>query len=161
MPDSLPDARRRSTRIPFRARGALLALATAVCSTATGLVVQDPEPDAATEISTVAFRYDQARRAGGMAGLVQSVQQCYQDATVPFTKVWALRECIVLDHAAYLTGVSVGRRVFHDPNPYFADQTHQSRSWTYGKMDGFSLQRQLVNYLLDAEALLNTRSLKA
>lgn len=139
-------------RLTIRALAALFILAASGCTTPTGLVVQDPQPDAATEISTVAYRFEQARRTGGMAGVVQSVQDCYREATVPFTKIWALRECLVLDDAGYRMDVTLGRRVFHSPNPFYADAVYRARSWRYAQMDEFTTQTQLTNYVIDANA---------
>lgn len=139
-------------RLTIRTLVPLFMMTVSGCTTPTGIVVQDPEPDAATEISTVAYRFEQARRTGGMAGVVQSVQDCYRDATVPFTKIWALRECIVLDYAGYRMDVDIGRRILHDPIPYFSDAEFGPRSVRYAKMDGFSSPQQLTNYLVDAQA---------
>jgi hypothetical protein len=60
---------------------------------ATGVAVEDPHPDVQQEIWNDASRYDSTFKAGGMAGVSAEIKRCYQDATVPVTKIWALRDC--------------------------------------------------------------------
>ena len=131
-------------------------LATAVLGgcTATGVAVEDPHPDVQQEIWNDASRYDTAFKAGGMAGVSAEIERCYQDATVPVTKIWALRDCLIVDFTGFYTDMKVGRRINHASLPYFAPDTFETRTNRYAKMDGFTSGAQLSNYFQDAEKLV-------
>ena len=134
-------------------RPAVAALLLGGC-TATGLAVEDPNPDIQQEVWNIASRYDTSFKAGGMAGVTQEIESCYQSATVPVTKIWALRDCLILDYTGFYTDMKVGRRLNHISLPYFAPETFAARTTRYAKMDGFTSPAQLSNYFKDTEDLV-------
>ena len=136
-----------------RVRVLIAAMALGGC-TATGLAIEDPHPDVQQEVWNVASRYDSAFRSGGMAGVTQEIENCYQAATVPATKIWALRDCLILDYTGFYTDMKVGRRINHASLPFFAPETFETRTNRYAKMDGFTSGAQLSNYFKDTEDLV-------
>ena len=118
------------------------------CST---LAVQDKHADVKTRLWRVASRMEMDRRQGGMAQAIADITQCYEDATVPLVKVYALRDCMVLDYAGYRLDMTIDRRLNGGPLPYYEDKVFADRVTKYGKMDGFATGEQLVPYLQDAD----------
>ena len=134
----------------------LVAVASSLLSLAAcgQLAVEDPHADAGTRMWNVASRLEHDRRTGGMAGAIDDIGHCYASASGPILKIWALRDCMVLDYAAYQVDVTIGRRIFRQSLPYFEDQAFASRVNRYAKLDGFTSAAQLANYLRDTYAVV-------
>ena len=118
------------------------------------LAVDDLEPDIGSRMHAIASRFEQSRRTGGMSGVIADIEQCYASATQLVIKVNALRDCLVLDYVGYRTDVDIGRRLFHQSLPYFVDPTFVTRQAHYGQLDGFPTPPQQMQYLRDANALV-------
>ena len=124
------------------------------CTTPTGLAIEDPHPDVSTEMANIAARYQTSFNAGGMVGVIADTEACYREATGPLTKIWALRDCIVLDFTGFTVDYTVGRRLNHGSLPYYEPGTFRTRINRYGTVDGFTSPAQLSNYLKDAGDLV-------
>jgi len=129
---------------------ALLALMLSACAVP---AVEDEHANAGTRMQGVAARFEQARRRGGMAAVVSEIDDCYRSATFPLIKVYALRDCLVLDYVGYRTDVTIGRRLFHQALPFFEDKAFTGRASHYAQLDSFTSPAQLANYFKDAGTL--------
>jgi len=134
-----------------RASCAFLLLVLSACATP---AIEEPHEDAGTRMQNVAARFEQARRRGGMAGVIADIDDCYKSATAPIIKVYSLRDCLVLDYVAFRTDVAIGRRLFHQALPFFEDQVFVRRTSHYAQIDGFTSPAQLANYFNDAGTLV-------
>lgn len=143
--------------MPPRYRSLLAAIGAALlsaCTNPTGMAIEDPHPDIGTEMANIAARYQTDFNTGGMAGVVADTEICYHEATVPLTKIWALRDCMVLDFTGFTVDLTVGRRLNHSSLPYYEPGTFRTRINHYGTMDGFTSPAQLSNYLKDTGELV-------
>jgi hypothetical protein len=123
---------------------ALGALALSGC----GAVI-DPHASAGNRMMGIAARFEEDQHRGGMSGVIDDIQNCYIAATLPVIKVYALRDCMVLDYVGYREDVRIGRRIFHQALPYFEDRAFLDRQIHYAPLDGFQ-GSQIVTYMLDA-----------
>lgn len=137
---------------------ALLVLCAAGCSrTGAGPAVLDPRADADTRMTAIAARFEADRNRGGMSGVIADIEGCYASAVRPVTRVYALRDCLVLDYVAYKTDVAVGRGAYGQGLPYFSDQTATQRWGRYGPLAQFDSPQRLLRYLDDANGLVQLR----
>ena len=100
---------------PLIVAAAVAALGLSGCATP---AVEDPHADVGTRMYAIAARFEQARREGGMGGVIVEIDCCYASTTKPVIELYALRDCITLDYVGYRMDVDVGRRVFHQTLPY-------------------------------------------
>ncbi len=89
-----------------------------------------------------------------MSSVIADIEQCYVSASKPAVKVYALRDCLVLDYTGYHTDATIGRRRYHQSLPFFENQVFITRVETYALLDGFATPTQLAKYLKDTSDLV-------
>lgn len=103
---------------------------------------------------TIASRYEQDRREGGMAGVAEGIAKCYNMATSPVVVIYGVRDCLILDYVASLT-VMTGRR--QDPGlkvPFLQFQTASARWDHYAPMAQFDSRQRMIRYLNDSNDIV-------
>ena len=114
----------------------------------------DPHADVATRMNTIADRFDEDRRKGGMAGVIADVEKCYASAIGRVIQVFALRDCLVLDYMGYRMDVEVRRRLWNQTLPYYEDDVAASRWTRYGMLARFASGQRLSEYMENARQLV-------
>ena len=66
-----------------------------------GPAIIDDHADVTTRMPTIASRFDQDRRRGGMSEVMADSDRCYASATRFVVQTFALRDCLVLDYVGY------------------------------------------------------------
>ena len=103
----------------------------------------------------IASRFEQDRRQGGMSGVIGGIGQCYASAANLVIEIYAVRDCLVLDYAAYWTDMKVGRRLNGGrPLPFFEDRTATERWARYAPLAQFDTPQRMLNYLKDSNTLV-------
>lgn len=122
----------------------------------TGAPARGQENEAvAQRMFAIALRYDADRQRGGMAGLIQDIQNCYMSATTPVINVIGVRDCLVLDFTGDMTDEHVGRLINGGSLPYWVNVTAANRWRYYGHVAQFPTKYQLAQYLRDSYQLVN------
>jgi hypothetical protein len=119
-----------------------------------GSAIIDDHADVTTRMLTIANRFEQDRRRGGISEVVADIDQCYASATRFVVQTFALRDCLVLDYVGYWTDVNVGRRAFKTALPFFEDQVASQRWGHYGPLAQFDTPQRLLAYLANSNGLV-------
>lgn len=133
----------------------LTALTLAGCAAPSGgPAIIDDHADVTTRMLTIASRFEQDRRRGGMLEVTADIDRCYASATRFVVQIYALRDCLVLDYVGYWTDVNVGRRALKMSLPFFEDQVASQRWGHYGPLAQFDRPQRLLAYLANSNGLV-------